>query len=104
MRVPWTAVSDDLNTFHCTSFYLRLILFGVLAVVLTFCHLNHIRLLLLLLVVNEMQCDDAACMSVELSAVAVGAATSAGTSSVVRATLRSLVVQPADVHADSTYA
>ena len=42
----WTpAVSDDLNTFHHTSFYLRLILFGVLAVVLTLCHLNHIRLL-----------------------------------------------------------
>jgi len=28
-----------------TSFYLRIILFGVLAVVLTLCHLNHIRLL-----------------------------------------------------------
>jgi len=42
------AVSDDLNTFHRTSFHLRLILFGVLAVVLTLCHLNHIRLLLLL--------------------------------------------------------
>ena len=42
----WTlAVSDDLNTFHRTFFYLRLILFGVLAVVLTLCHLNHIRLL-----------------------------------------------------------
>ena len=39
------AVSDDLNTFYRTSFYLRLILFGVLAVVLTLCHLNHIRLL-----------------------------------------------------------
>ena len=39
------AVSDDLNTFHRTSFYLRLILFGVLAVVLTLCHLNHICLL-----------------------------------------------------------
>ena len=42
----WTlAVSDDLNTFHRTSFYLHIILFGVLAVVLTLCHLNHIRLL-----------------------------------------------------------
>ena len=42
----WTvAVSDDLNTFHRTSFYLRIILSGVLAVVLTLCHLNHIRLL-----------------------------------------------------------
>ena len=39
------AVSDDLNTFHRTSFHLRLILFSVLAVVLTLCHLNHIRLL-----------------------------------------------------------
>ena len=37
------AVSDDLNTFHRTSFYLCLILFSVLAVVLTLCHLNHIR-------------------------------------------------------------
>jgi len=33
------------NTFHRTSFYLHIILFGVLAVVLTLCHLNHIRLL-----------------------------------------------------------
>ena len=42
----WTlAVSDDLNTFHRTSLYLRIILFGVLAVVLTLCHLDHIRLL-----------------------------------------------------------
>jgi len=42
----WTlAVTDDLNTFHRTSFYLRLILFRVLAVVLTLCHLNHICLL-----------------------------------------------------------
>ena len=30
---------------HRTSFYLRLILFGVFAVVLTLYHLNHIRLL-----------------------------------------------------------
>jgi len=30
---------------HVVLFYLRLILFGVLAVVLTSCHLNHIRLL-----------------------------------------------------------
>ena len=37
--------SEDLVTFHRTSFYLRIILFGVLAVVLTLCHLNHIRLL-----------------------------------------------------------
>jgi len=34
------AVSDDFNTFHRTSFYLRLILSGVLAVVLTLCHLS----------------------------------------------------------------
>ena len=48
-RVLTLSVSDDLNTFHPTSLYLRITLFGVLAVVLTLCHLNHIRLLLLLL-------------------------------------------------------
>jgi len=34
-----------LNTFHRTSFYLRTILFGVLAVVVTLRHLNQFRLL-----------------------------------------------------------
>jgi len=39
----WTlAVSDDLNTFHRTSFYWRLILFGILAVVLTLCFTNEL--------------------------------------------------------------
>ena len=45
MMMTMMAVSDDLNTFHRTSFYLRTILFGVLAVVLTLCHLNQFRLL-----------------------------------------------------------
>jgi len=36
---------NDLNTFHRRSFYLRTILFGVLAVVLTLRHLNQFRLL-----------------------------------------------------------
>ena len=39
------SMGKNVNTFHRASFYLRLILFGVLAVVLTLCHLNHIRLL-----------------------------------------------------------
>ena len=39
----WTlAVSDDLNTFHRTSFYWRLILFGILAVVLALCFTNEL--------------------------------------------------------------
>jgi len=43
-------------------------------------------------------------MAVELSAVVTGAAMDDGTSSLVRATEGSLVVHPADVHADSVYA
>ena len=45
VRSPYPRLNTDLNTFHRTSFYLRISLFGVLAVVLTLCNLNHIRLL-----------------------------------------------------------
>ena len=65
----WTlVVSDDLNTFHRTSFYLRLILFGVLAVVLTLSHLNHIRLLTLCVLCVQLPGWQHVCMYVLVSA------------------------------------